>query len=259
MVTHVSNAINEIAAGTSNQTEETAKGLEMSRTLAKEIEEIERLYDTLLKSTETMDSLSKEGSNTVASLLDKSQASSLIIDEVTAAIEELTTKSEEIHFIIQSITEISNQTNLLALNASIEAARAGEHGKGFSVVASEVRNLAEQSANAAQNITSILSDISEQSATTVQKTDEANELFSIQDKMVEATLSSFKVMNDSLKDTISQVNLLNDAVHKMSSFKDEILQTYENISSVVEETAFSAEEVSHSGQKELEIVEETRL
>ena len=65
-------------------------------------------------------------------------------------------KSNEIGNIASLITDVSEQTNLLALNAAIEAARAGEHGRGFAVVAEEVRKLAEQSGNAAKQVSTII-------------------------------------------------------------------------------------------------------
>ncbi|MCR6699593.1 methyl-accepting chemotaxis protein, partial [Escherichia coli] len=70
--------------------------------------------------------------------------------------QELSNKAKDITSIVSIVSEISDQTNLLALNASIEAARAGEAGRGFSVVAEEVRELAEQTKGAVQNINSNL-------------------------------------------------------------------------------------------------------
>lgn len=74
----------------------------------------------------------------------------------------LSERSKQITDIVKVISEISNQTNLLALNASIEAARAGEHGKGFSVVAEEVRKLAENTKSSTEDIVNLTKKIEDQ-------------------------------------------------------------------------------------------------
>src|SRR6185312_928154 len=78
---------------------------------------------------------------------------------VGTAIQDLSTKSERIGGVVDTITAIAEQTNLLALNAAIEAARAGEQGRGFAVVAEEVRKLAEESQDAAGQISSLIGEI----------------------------------------------------------------------------------------------------
>lgn len=100
-----------------------------------------------------------EGGQAVAVMSESMQK---IRREVTIAqdtVVELSGITDRIQSITDSITAISSQTNLLALNASIEAARAGEHGKGFSVVAQEVRNLAEESRISADKINSLVADV----------------------------------------------------------------------------------------------------
>lgn len=78
------------------------------------------------------------------------------MQELKVAIGEISKCSEEIRSIIQVIEDIASQTNLLSLNASIEAARAGEAGRGFAVVAEQVKNLAEQSTEAAGETTKLI-------------------------------------------------------------------------------------------------------
>jgi methyl-accepting chemotaxis protein len=99
-----------------------------------------------------------------------------IHDQVQGATDQilrLNEKNSEIANIVESVNELAEQSNLLAVNASIEAAKAGEHGRGFSVVASEVRDLAKQSKGATQQIRALLSEIERESGRAVSSTGEA--------------------------------------------------------------------------------------
>lgn len=94
---------------------------------------------------------------------------------ITATVQNLGIRSQEIGRIVDVITSIAKQTNLLALNAAIEAARAGESGRGFSVVAEEVRKLAENSANAAEQIAKIIHETQKETSDAIVSASKAAE------------------------------------------------------------------------------------
>ncbi len=100
-----------------------------------------------------------EGNRAVRDTIEKINSIAIASKNISDVIQKLDKQSKQIGEIISTITSIADQTNLLALNAAIEAARAGEHGRGFAVVAEEVRQLAEQSANAAREIIGLVKEI----------------------------------------------------------------------------------------------------
>jgi methyl-accepting chemotaxis protein len=115
------------------------------------------------------------------------------------AIDLIEKSSDQIAAIVNVIGEIASQTNLLAFNASIEAARAGEHGVGFSVVAGEVRKLAERSSDAAREITTLIHESATRVGQGSQVSHRAQEAFGMILKSVGSTSESIKRIADSTR------------------------------------------------------------
>ena len=144
------------------------------------------------------------------------------------------------------IISIANQTNLLALNASIEAARAGEAGKGFAVVADNIKNLAEESNDAANEITSMLKQISDLSERNMSLTDDIR-------TATETEAEALNSMNESFEEMLSMLHQTEDGnkqivalVKTLDSDKNSILDSVESLSSVSEEYAASTEQTNAS-------------
>jgi methyl-accepting chemotaxis protein len=157
-------------------------------------------------------------------LVDKANLS---MRELTDAMQQITSASEETSNIIKTIDEIAFQTNLLALNAAVEAARAGEAGAGFAVVADEVRNLAMRAAEAAKNT----ADLIEQ---TIQKVNDGSEL-------VSETNTAFGEVADRAAKAGELVEEITAASREQSQGIDQVNNAVTEIDQVTQQNAASAE------------------
>ena len=168
----------------------------------------------------------------------------LRVKKSAEVVDALGNRSKEIGTIVDAISEIADQTNLLALNAAIEAARAGEHGRGFSVVAEEVRKLAEQSAVSAQNISELIQHIQNDTTSAVDEMNHSNAGVKEGSNSVIETGEAFKTIED-------QINTLNENVQRainhidvVSEISLVILQAIESVQQISQKTAEDAQNVS---------------
>lgn len=162
----------------------------------------------------------------------------------TEAMRLLESKSQEIGEIITVITNIAAQTNLLALNAAIEAARAGEQGKGFAVVADEVRKLAEESGNAANNISSLIGEIQLNTQHTAQMVNEGK-------SVVEKGINYVANAGKTFEEIAADVDMINN---KLSSVSTEIQEINTNTEILVNEILKTKEVTDQSSRYTQQVV-----
>ncbi|WP_228409451.1 methyl-accepting chemotaxis protein [Radiobacillus deserti] len=242
----VGGAITEIARGTQEQ--------------ANDLEEINRRVELLTSSIKTMENHSKsmhdittnaeEISNEgieVVQQLQKSNADSLTASqEISDEIKNLNSKTKQITQVMETIESIAEETNLLALNASIEAARAGEYGKGFSVVADEIRKLAEQSKDATHQVQEVVSTIVSETTKTVETVEGTMKTAERLNDDVILTQSKFNQMSSSIKQIADALLAVNNEMDAMTTYNKQMSEGVENASSVSEETAASVQEITSS-------------
>ena len=128
--------------------------------------------DSVIDMTKRSDDLSQEGLQTVEEAVKASASLGEQVNKIAASMTGLSDRTLQVGEIIASVKDLAEQSNLLALNASIAASKAGEHGRGFAVVAMEMRNLAEQSKQAAVQIRAILQEIQRSARDAADATDE---------------------------------------------------------------------------------------
>jgi len=254
IASQIANAISELAKGTVEQATlasdgnyKTASIVDGLDKVVSDIYDVEKLVGTSKISLEI-------GSKSIMNQQSQMDESKLVRKNVVYAVNDLSDKSKEIENILHFIASISKQTNLLALNAAIEAARAGEAGRGFSVVADEIRKLAEQTSNSVTRITGIVKGVQSGVQTAVSQMEKDDAVVKNQDSALLSTIESFKditktveVIATSIKNIVNVSTLLNKSAIDAGD-------SISNIAAISEETAAGTEEIDASNQDQLTIV-----
>ncbi len=195
-------------------------------------EKFDNVNDLSKSSSQTSETLFDKGNGLIASAVEMVQCSEegiQMVNEVEHLMHRLgkemnitsekmmglNARSKEIEEIVKVIKDIAGQTNLLALNASIEAARAGEHGKGFSIVAAEVRKLAESTAKSTESITNLTQVGQKEIKQSLQQTETISVLIQSAVQMSDRTsaklnniLSIIRVVQKHIEDVLKEIRIL---------------------------------------------------
>lgn len=201
-VEQISNAVTEVAGSVNNLAESTNKTSEQA-VIGK---------DSIEKTTESVGIVEKE--------TDKSQTH---LVDLTTRVQQLNASTARIDGLVSVVKGVSDQTNLLALNAAIEAARAGEHGRGFSVVAEEVRKLADQSRQSVGEITHQITDIRTE---------------------VEKISLAFQEMGGAFANNTQAVDIAAQNMEKLMGVFNNIGEAVQNLAPIAQEQSATFEEIS---------------
>lgn len=176
--------------------------------------------------------------------------------EVSTIISELDSSSKKIGEIIKIITSISEQTNLLALNAAIESARAGEAGKGFSVVADEIRKLADESSSAAKQISQLINENQIKSSSAVNSVSEVEKKVSIGVEKASEVSETINNIIGNIQNIVCEIEQIDNANEQQAQSTKEIERAISNIAATSNEIAGGTENISASIQEELSTMNE---
>jgi methyl-accepting chemotaxis protein len=244
MARNLSDAAQQVARASKTQSES-------SSSIAASVEEmsvsVSSVSDNAQAATHQSDqtrTLASEGSALVSRLLDKIEHVSDAVRLSTEGIDSLGQRSQEIENITHVIRDIADQTNLLALNAAIEAARAGESGRGFAVVADEVRRLADRSAQAANEISTMISSMLASTTAVVQQMKQE-----VRDVDEEASLShgagqAISGISQAAINTAKAIAEVSAAIRKQGTASQEVSQHIESIAQMTEQNSVAVQQTA---------------
>ncbi|TDO73037.1 methyl-accepting chemotaxis sensory transducer with Cache sensor [Halanaerobium saccharolyticum] len=246
----VSNSIKKLAQGTVKQNDMLDQTEKNMSELDHKIDSITEKAEVIKSEAETAGIEIDKGSKAVKTTADQIE---VVVDNqqfVLKSVTELDQLSGQIGKIVEIINGIADQTNLLALNAAIEAARAGEAGRGFSVVAEEIRELAEESSTATDDINSLIKEIQKKVSHTTEMMDQSEQGVKASSQAVsraEKTFVEIKKVVFRLSDLINEIA---DNSQEMKLKGKDVNQAVENISEISHESASIAEEVAAASDEQ---------
>ena len=236
--------ISDLAEGTMKQAQDTQKTNGSMNELAQHIYTVKQKTSDIIASTAGATTMIEKASDTMKALNTTMSDSLNVAEEIGLSMNALNILNKNINHIMQMVENISEETNLLALNASIEAARAGEAGKGFSVVAKEVRRLADQSKQSVGEVRQTLTTMENHMSETLSLVEESRVTFNTQEKVVKETYEVFYSIIDILQHMSNELLQVGTQVDSMEGTKVNVMQQVGRIRDVTQEAAATTQEVN---------------
>lgn len=252
----VATTMEEIATGMDTQVSMVGDGFHTINELSTGFQQM--TVNTQNMSDEATNASAKtiSGNDAVQSAVGQMNSIHQTVRVLAMVIEELGNHSDEIGYMVESISEISAQTNLLSLNAAIEAARAGEHGRGFEVVATEVRKLSDQSAKSAEQISVLVAAIRKGMNNASQSMGEVNAEVQEGIELVRKAGGTFEEIREAVSNVAGQTQEVSASIEQMAAGVEQINVSMKTIMEVTENAAAGTEEVSATSEEQLSAMQE---
>lgn len=252
----LSDSVKSLVDSKSNHTNEIShtKNIlsDFSTSMENLAENITNVHIKILDTDKTADSGLSVINNLDVSLKDLEES----FTTSNSTVNSLVSKLESVNTITDSISQIANQTNLLSLNAAIEAARAGEAGKGFSVVAGEVKRLAENSEAAVKSITAILDEIKSDILKASNAMNNGNSALKVQHDSLSDAKESFSSIKSSIDDAASEIGTCITNLTTAYEAKDTVVSSVDNLEKNYTEEASAAKEIVSTIDSEFNKIKE---
>lgn len=252
----VAASITDVAQGADTQLRLANNANDVVEKMSASIQQVAKNTQIVSASAEKTATTANAGEQTI----EKAVSQMSTIEEKTTStarvIGELEEKSQQIGQIVEVISAISGQTNLLALNAAIEAARAGEAGRGFAVVAEEVRKLAEQSQEAAKQITDLISEVQAKTNHAVTFMNDGKREVDSGAAVVGAAGQSFREILQMIREITAQIQGISKAIEEISKGTQHVVDAVQKIDQESKNAAAQTQTISAATEEQSASVEE---
>ena len=252
----ISKTAEEVAISIASVAENSSKQVELAESSNNSVKGVVKGLNNITEDTIYINELASKAIETVSSGIkslkhqsDKMTDTKNTSKNVTDIIYDLSTKSNEIGKVVEFINGITEQINMLALNASIEAARAGEAGRGFTVVANEVKNLAELSKDSTQKINNLISAVQDDIGKAVTEVKNTNISIDEQVNSLKLTDESFAVIQKAVSEVTNKIKDVSNETEIINENAISAEKAIKNIVNIIEQNSSVAEEVASSTQE----------
>ena len=247
-------SLKEITSGVVTNTEAISSQTEDTKLIKEMIDSTNEKTKDIMEVTNQTKELVDVGASAMVDLTSHVESSIASGGYMKDSASRLQDKSKEVRSIIDLILDISSQTNLLALNASIEAARAGEAGKGFAVVAEEIRQLAEQTKSATENISGILDELASDALDVVQKVEENVTLSQEENRVATNANQKFHEIKNMIDTLYRDMEEVSGMMGQVTEANASIVDSVSTLSAGSQEIMASTQEASAMSDANMDVV-----
>ncbi len=255
-ISQTATTISAVAQGAERQVEEVATTAAVVEQMAAGVQQVAASAAAVDDMADKTAEAANSGTTAVADAINQMGIIEKTVANSTQVVAKLVERSKEIGQIVDTISSITSQTNLLALNAAIEAARAGEHGRGFAVVATEVRRLSEQSQQSAKQITSLVTEIQNDTANAVIAMSEGTREVKLGNTVVNAAGKSFTTIAMLINQMSGQVKEISLAIKHITVGSQQIVGSVRDISTISRDTSGQTQTISAASEEQAASMEE---